>query len=314
MRKLIVLLLSVFALPLAAQRIRSEMVVSPEWLASHLDRVTMIEIGDAPSYKTAHLPGARLVEMTELLSQQNGTPNELPSIEELEAVFTRAGVGGRDRIILYSRDPLLAARAWFTLDYLGHGQRAAILDGGFTTWVDQGLPVTDTVAPVQAVPFHARVNVTALTRFKAMKELIRFREVLGSTLVVIDARPPQQFSGDEPGIDVPRAGHIPGAVNITWNENLTTGAVARLLPERELRQLYASAGANSTSTNVVYCRTGMQASLSYFVLRYLGYNATLYDGSYAEWSNEGTATIADRKGTRNAHETDPLLGLATNTR
>lgn len=112
MRQLIVLLLSVFALPLAAQRIRTEMVVSPEWLASHLDRVTMIEIGDAPSYNTAHLPGARLVELTELLSQQNGTPNELPSIEELEAVFTRAGVGGRGRIILYSRDPLLAARAW----------------------------------------------------------------------------------------------------------------------------------------------------------------------------------------------------------
>lgn len=135
MRQLIVLLLCVFAVPLAAQRIRIEMLVSPEWLASHLDRVTIIEIGDGSAYKTAHLPGARLVETTKLLTPRNGTPNELPSIQALEAVLTRAGVGDRGRIILYGRDPLLSARAWFTLDYLGHGQRAAILDGGFTRGV-----------------------------------------------------------------------------------------------------------------------------------------------------------------------------------
>lgn len=313
MRQLIVLLLCVFAVPLAAQKVRNEMVVSPEWLARHLDRVTIIEIGDRASYEAAHFPGARLIETTELLTYRNGTPNELPSIQALEAVFTRAGVGDRGRIILYSRDPLLAARAWFTLDYLGHGRRAAILDGGFTRWVDQGRPLTGAVPRVQTVPFHARVNVAAVTRFKAMKELVRFREVLGSTLVMIDARPPQQFCGDEAGGDVARAGHIPGAMNVPWNENLTTGVVARLLPERELRKLYTSAGVSARSTNVVYCRTGMQASLSYFVLRYLGYNATLYDGSYVEWSHDATATIADQEENRNAHETDPGRGLATNT-
>ena len=147
-----------------------------------------------------------------------------------------------------------------------------------------------------------------------LKELVRNHKVLDSSLVVIDARPPQYFRGQEPGSAVARAGHIPGAVNVPWNENLTTGVVPRLLPELELRELYARAGVSAKSTNIVYCRTGVQASLSYFVLRYLGYNAALYDGSYVEWSHDATATIADQEGDRNAHETDPRRGLATNTR
>ena len=314
MRRLIVVLLVFLAVPLAAQTVREEMLVSTEWLASHLDVVTIIEIGDRAAYDAAHVPGAMLIETAELMTQGNGTPNELPPIEALEAVLTRAGAANRGRMILYSRHPLQAARAWFTVDYLGHGQRAALLDGGFNRWVDEGRPTTGAVTQIQMVPFHADVNAAAITRIKAMKELVRDREVLDSSLVVIDARPPQYFRGQEPGSAVARAGHIPGAVNVPWNENLTTGVVPRLLPERELRELYARAGVSAKSTNIVYCRTGVQASLSYFVLRYLGYNATLYDGSYVEWSHDATATIADHEGDRNAHETDPRRGLATNTR
>jgi len=291
MRRLIVLLLALFAVPLAAQTVREEMLVSTEWLASHLDRVTIIEIGDRAAYDAAHIPGARLIGTAELLTQRNGTPNELPSIAALEVLFTHIGAGDRGRIVLYGRDPLLAARAWFTLDYLGHGRRAALLDGGFTRWVDEGRPTTAAVPQAQTVPFHARVNAAVITRIKAVKELVRYREVLGSSLVVIDARPPRQFRGDEAGSEVARAGHIPSAVNVPWNENLTTGVVPRLLPQRELRELYTNAGVTPKSTIVVYCRTGMQASLSYFVLRYLGYETRLYDGSYVEWSHDATAAI-----------------------
>ena len=52
----------------------------------------------------------------------------------------------------------------------------------------------------------------------------------------------------------------------------------------ELRALYEKAGVSSTSTNIVYCRTGMQASMTYFVLKFVGRDAILYDGSFEEWS------------------------------
>jgi len=130
------------------------------------------------------------------------------------------------------------------------------------------------------------VRSVAITRFKAVKELVRFYDVLGKDLAIIDARPPVFFCGKEAGADVRRPGHIPGAVNVAWTENLAAGAIPRLLPERELRELYAAAGVSERSTNVVYCRTGMEASLTYFVLKYLGYEASLYDGSYIEWAKD----------------------------
>ena len=322
MRRLTVFLLALLAVPLTAQTAH-EMLVSTEWLGNHPDGITIVEIGDRATYAAGHVPGAVLIETGELLSQQEGTPNELPSIEMLEAVLTRIGVGNRGRIILYSRDPILAVRAWFTLDYLGHGQRAAVLDGGFTRWVDEARPTSSAVPAMRSVPFHANVDAAALTRIKAMKELVRDREVRSSSLVIIDARPPQQFSGAEAGSAVTRAGHIPGAVNVPWNENLTAGGVPRFLPESELRELYASAGVNAKSTNVVYCRTGMLSSLTYFALRYLGYDATMYDGSYLEWSRDPALPVVEPsaaehrgqpKGHVHAHDANPVLGLPTNPR
>lgn len=291
MKRLIFALLLIVALPLTAQTVRKDMVVTTEWLANHLGQVSVLEIGDRAAYAVAHIPGARLIETSELVTQRDGTPNELPPIDALEALFTRAGVGNRERIVLYSRDPIFAARAWFTLDYLGQGQRAAILDGGFARWTDEQRPVTDAATPVTPARFESRVNAAVVAQFKAMRELVRYREVLGDDLVIIDARSPEQYCGKEAGADVQRPGHIPGAANIPWSENLTAGVTPRLLPEPELRELYTSAGVTPKSTNVIYCRSGMQASVGYFALRYLGYDAVLYDGSFIEWSRDRTTAI-----------------------
>ena len=300
MKRWTVALLFIAAFPLAAQTLHQEMVVTTEWLANHLGKVAVLEIGDSAAYTVAHIPGARLIETQELLAQRDGTPNELPPIGALEALFTRAGVGNRERIILYSRDPILAARAWFTLDYLGHGRRAAILDGGFAKWTDEQRAVSTETLPATPARFESRVNAAAVAQFKAIRDLVRYREVIGDDLVIIDARSPQQYRGTEAGAGVTRPGHIPGAANVPWNENLTTGVVPRFLPEPELRELYTTAGVTPKSTNVIYCRSGMQASLGYFVLRYLGYDATLYDGSFIEWSRDGTTAIADAQDVKRA--------------
>lgn len=291
MKRPILALLFAAALPLAAQTLHEEMIVTTEWLADHPGKAVVLEIGDSAAYAVAHIPGARLIETSELVTQRDGTPNELPPIAALEALFTRAGVGNRERIVLYSRDPILAARAWFTLDYLGQGRRAAILDGGFTKWTDEQRPVSAGTTPPAPAPFEARLNASAVTQFKAIRELVRYREILGDDLVLIDARSPEQYRGTEAGADVTRPGHIPGATNIPWNDNLTAGVVPRFLPERELRELYTTAGVTPQTTNVLYCRSGMQASVGYFVLRYLGYEAMLYDGSFVEWSRESTTAI-----------------------
>jgi thiosulfate/3-mercaptopyruvate sulfurtransferase len=276
---------AVLAMPVHAQKVREEMLVSPDWLQRRLGIVTILHIGDAATYRTGHIPGAVLIERTSLVVDRNGTPNELPPTDVLERLFRNAGVGARGRVVVYSTDPLLAARAWFTLDYLGQGSRVSILDGGLTKWVSAGYAITSQPSSPERGSFEARPAAYTITRLAAMRQIVRLREQFGHNLVLIDARSHEQYCGGEAGTGVPLAGHIPGAVNVPYTDNLDGSGSLKSVAD--LRMLYLQAGLTRNSANIVYCRTGMQASMTYFVLRYLGYDATLYDGSFIEWSNAG---------------------------
>ena len=276
---------AMLALPLHAQAVREQMLVSPDWLQHRLGTVTLLHIGDPAGYDANHIPGAVLVEISSLLVQRDGTPSELPPIDVLERVFRAAGVGARERVVVYSSDPLLAARVWFTLDYLGQGDRVSMLDGGLTKWIAAGGPTSKERVRPKRGSFEAHAVPRTVTHLPTMREIVRLRDRFGPNLVLVDARPVAQFLGEETGPDVRRAGSIPGAVNIPAGFNLdSTGAFRSV---EELRAISQQAGVTGESANVVYCRTGMQASITYFVLRYLGYDVSLYDGSFIEWSNAG---------------------------
>ena len=277
--------LAMLALRLPAQSVRDPMLVSPDWLQRRLGMVTLLHIGDAAGYDALHIPGAVLVEMSSLVVERNGTPNELPPIDVVERVFRAAGVGSREPIVVYSSDPVLAARAWFTLDYLGQGSRSSVLDGGLTKWVAVGYATSKERVQPRPGSFETLAAPERIVRLATLREIVRLRGQLGPNLVLIDARPVAQFLGEEAGPDVRRPGNIPGAVNVPYGSNLdATGAFRSV---QELRLLYHRAGVTRDSANIAYCRTGLQAALTYFVLRYLGYDATLYDGSFIEWSNAG---------------------------
>ena len=265
-------LLAAFAVH--AQRVREEMLVSPGWLQRRLGTVTVLHIGDRASYEAGHIPTAVLVD---------GIKNELQPVEELVAMLRAAGVDGKGRIVLYGVDPIPAARAWFTLDYLGHGHRTSLLDGGYARWVADGGQVSTEPVVAEKGTFAARVLPQALMPLAEVRARVGDEKA-----VLIDARPPAQFSGEEPGTGVTKPGHIPGAVNLPFGLHFAPNGAYK--PADELRALYTAAGVTRRSDNVAYCRTGMQASVTYFVLRYLGYDAALYDGSYLEWSGAGEAT------------------------
>ena len=108
------------------------MIVTTDWLADSVKHpdVRVLDVATLDEYKHGHIDGAVLLNVKELLVRRANTPDELPSVARLEELFRDAGVKPTDKIILTSNDPLLATRAWFTLDYLGWGDHAAILDGG----------------------------------------------------------------------------------------------------------------------------------------------------------------------------------------
>ncbi len=292
-RTLIVMLAVLIAYPVAAQVTREDMIVSTEWLAERLDgQVIVIDVADKADYERGHIPSARLLERGELMVSIDRVPNEVPAVADFEQLMTRLGVGDQTRIVFYSRQPLLAARAWFTLDYFGQGHRASVLNGGYARWLAEGRSITKDAPTFQPAAFTARPNDPALTTLKAMKLIVRQRGALGASLVMIDARPEMSYRGKFPGTGVDRPGHIPGAVNVPWQHNLDgTGDDALFRSGDELRAMYADFGVTKATTVIAYCRTGVEASMTYFVLRYLGYDPSLYDGSYIEWIRDSSTPV-----------------------
>ncbi|MHB0968860.1 MAG: sulfurtransferase [Thermoanaerobaculia bacterium] len=290
-----VITICLIAVPLAAHQ--RDMIVSTEWLGRNLSarNVVVLHVGmDRKSYDAGHIPGARFVAVKEIATGRGDVLNELPPVETLVSVFERLGVANRSRIVLYGdMQGLTAARAWFTLDYLGHGERVALLDGGLEKWKAESRPLsTDDVTPVPAM-FLPKLNPDVSVELQKAKDLSwQAVHVSSPQTVLVDARPRPQFVGTEPGEGVKRGGHIPGAKHLFWMDHVISKENPTLKSEAELRKMYEGIGAAKGKRIVTYCRTGVQASHSYFIAKYLGYDTAMYDGSFIEWSNaEGTEVV-----------------------
>jgi thiosulfate/3-mercaptopyruvate sulfurtransferase len=269
----------------ADRQIRSEMLVTTDWLASHLqdkNLVVLCIVDDDQFYSRGHIPESRMIRLSQLVTTRGGVPNQLPSFDQLQQAFEDADADSRSRIILYGeRSGVLAARAYFTLDYLGLADRAALLDGGMEKWRAEGRPET-TVAPgVARTKLTIQPYPEILVGTRQMAEYSRARPG-PSAPVLIDARPREEYEGQRLSEDVSKAGHIPGAIGVYWRETLIPGDIPQLRSPADLRKLFHLPAQNDEL--LTYCRTGMQSSFDYFVLKYLGYNPRMYGGSFYEWS------------------------------
>jgi len=258
---------------------RSQMLVSTDWVAKHLKDANVVLLhvaNDRTVYDAGHIPGARFVSLPELAITKDGIPHELPPVAELKRIFEAAGVSDRSRVIVYSDVSVLpATRAYFTLDYLGHGDRAALLDGGLGKWRSEGRELSKDVPSAAAGRFTPHPKPELVVQMEAVRKMAGQKSE-----ILLDARAPEIYSGE-------KGAHIPGALNLYWMETQTSHDDQALKPEADLRKLYEAAGITPDHPVVTYCNSGMQASQSYFTLKYLGYDVRMYDGSMSEWKAKG---------------------------
>jgi thiosulfate/3-mercaptopyruvate sulfurtransferase len=280
----------------AGPKLRSEMLVTTGWLAANLSEpdVIVLCINSTPEfYSKGHIPGARQIKLEDIAVTRDGILNELPPVEVLKQVFEAAGVSNSSRVVLYGeRFNLLAARAYFTLDYLGVAARAAILDGGLEKWTTERRPLSTETPQAKTTTLVISPRPEILVDTNAMRELSQKKP---GTVTLVDARPAKEFSGEQRSEDVAKAGHVPGAKGLYWMDMLVSRQNPVLKPEAELRRMYSELNARSDQPLVTYCRTGMQSSFDYFVARYLGYEPSMYDGSFYEWSKKDLPVEASPK-------------------
>lgn len=270
-----------------APKLRPEMLVTTGWLAEHLSEpdVIVLCINSTPEFYTkAHIPGARQIKLEDIAVTRDGIPSELPSIETLQHVFAAGGVSNSSRVVLYGeRFNLFAARAYFTLDYLGLAARVALLDGGLEKWTAERRPLSTEIPQAKTATLVVSPRPEILVDTKAMRELSQKKP---GSITLVDARPTKEFTGEQRSEDVAKAGHIPGAKGLFWMGMLVSRQNPVLKPEAELRRMYSEVNARADQPLVTYCRTGIQAAFDYFVAKYLGYEPSMYDASFFEWSRK----------------------------
>ncbi|SPE34425.1 putative 3-mercaptopyruvate sulfurtransferase [Candidatus Sulfopaludibacter sp. SbA6] len=263
-------------------------LVTGDGLASHLkdESLVILHVGSQKDYDAGHIPGAHLVTLGDIsITDQSGLRLELPPVNELEAAFGRLGVSDGARIVVYAGTESVqsATRVWFTLDYLGLGDRAALLDGGLALWRAEGRPLSTGAASVQGARFTAHPAPQLVVSAEWVRAHLDDRNVQ-----LLDARLPEFYSGANAG-GMPRAGHIPGARNVPFTSVLAENG--RLKPPQSLQAILISSGGQEPGLTVSYCHIGQQATVLYFAARYLGLNARLYDGSFQDWSRHSELAV-----------------------
>jgi len=287
--------------------LRSEMLVSTSWLQQHLSDTDLVVLyigRDRSRFDAGHIPGSVFVRLDDLVEQRKNSLNDLPPISDLQALFESVGVGDNSRIVLTGDGQgLLAARAYFTLDYLGHGNQAALLDGGTEKWLAESRTMLKEETHPRRAHLIPRIQSEALVSTAQMRDLSRDLSDDRQKYALLDARPAAEYEGVVASEGVPKAGHIAGAHSLYWKKLIRSDADPQLLDSRELQRQFLSAGAVPGTFVVTYCRTGMQSSFTYFVAKYLGYRAAMYDGSVYAWVNAAGNDLVRSPTIENQHAT-----------
>lgn len=265
----------------------SDPLISVGELAEKLNEVVLFDLrwsltdpshGRA-SYASGHIPGAVFVDLnTDLSATEGDGRHPLPEAEDFTRTLGALGASTTDEIVVYDdTGGSVAARMWWMLRSIGH-ERSRLLSGGLGAWLDAGLPVTDDDT------LRRSTHYPPVTRFKGV---VTFDGLTGRHL--IDARSPERYRGEVEPVD-PKAGHIPGAVNVPSSENL--GPDGRFLDHADLVELYQE----TPEGTVVSCGSGVTACHVALAMVVAGHPLPdVYVGSFSDWSRRDLpVTTGDR--------------------
>ncbi|WP_035990945.1 sulfurtransferase [Leptolyngbya sp. KIOST-1] len=262
-------------------------LVTADWLAQHLHDPDVVVVDcrfaladphqGQQQYAAGHIPGAHYLDLNRDLSspvEAHGGRHPLPDLETFSQTLSTLGVRSTPPTLVVAYDDsrfAFAARLWWLLRYLGHDS-AAVLDGGWSGWVQQGYPTAPDLPPPRAGHFTPAPRPDWLVDIDA----VRLRS---EGTVLVDSRSPERYRGDVEPID-PVAGSIPGAVNYFWQE--VSEPSGQMKPPAALAQHWASL--NGSDEVMVYCGSGVTACVNLLAQTLADRPmAKLYLGGWSDW-------------------------------
>jgi thiosulfate/3-mercaptopyruvate sulfurtransferase len=241
------------------------------------------------AYAAGHIPGAIYLSIDEDLSGAKTGKNgrhPLPEPEAFAQTLGAKGIGNSSKVVVYDQgSAMFVGRLWWMLRWLGH-DNVFVLDGGIAQWQKEGRAVENTP------------NTRTATTFKASpREHMRLTAAqtaatLGDpTRRILDARAAERYRGEVEPVD-PVAGHIPGAFNRAFPNNLRDGVFK---PADELKREFEAILAGRTPEQLIHqCGSGVSALANMIAMEHAGLSgSTLYAGSWSEWCSDDSRPIAE---------------------
>ncbi|MBI1846084.1 MAG: sulfurtransferase [Candidatus Rokubacteria bacterium] len=256
------------------------LLVDAAWVNARLadPRVRIVDMVDeAEDYHKAHIPGAVYLNINDARIAVPAGGFRLPTADEGQRLLARLGIGPETQVVIYDdTGGLNAARLFFTLDVFGHG-KTAILDGGIQAWRRAGYTLSREIPRPGGDGYQPRIDASRVASAGWVRDRLH-----DASVRIVDARSAAEYEGKDRRAK--RGGHIPGAVNIDWRQNLNADGTFK--SPGELRAMYVAKGVTPDKTVVTYCQTHHRAAHNYFVLRLLDYPRIVgYDRSWVEWGN-----------------------------
>ncbi len=256
----------------------------------------------AEHYRKAHIPGAVHADLNEDLSDQgvvgpdgqhhphpdaaSGGRHPLPSRDKFAMWLSKIGFANDMQAVVYDRNNAnYCGRLWWMLKWAGH-EAVALLDGGLQAWQAAGGAVTD-----REEPAHFQSNFKLGPELRRLATTRDVQSGLGGRQTLIDARATPRFRGEVEPLD-PVAGHIPGALNRPFGQNLEPDG--RFKPAQQLRREFEQLlGGRDPAAVVHHCGSGVSAVPNVIAMEVAGLGPTaLYAGSWSEWCSDPSRPVA----------------------
>ncbi len=257
--------------------------VSTHWLAEHLadPNLVVLHVGfNRGEYRLEHIPGARFLWYEWLTVSTPDASTEMANTNQADSVLRMLGLSRNSRIVLCWTGSSLTTttRTFLALSYFGFADRTSILDGGLEQWKREERPLS-TDAP-HVTP--SNLNPTPCPQY--LVDALWVKGHLDDPAIrIVDSRDKRYFDGNGGGAR--RQGHIRGAVSIPFS--MLVDSTNCIKQTAALEKIFDEAGIRRGMKIVTYCHVGQQATLTYAVLRQLGFEAVVYDGSFQDWNVRG---------------------------
>lgn len=263
------------------------LLIEPEDLAQllPLDDVLIIDQCKAETFIQNHIPGSIHLDFKRLQLGQAPTPGALPSIAELEQVFSELGLTPTTHVICSDDEGGgWAGRLIWVLDCIGH-DKYSYLNGGIVAWLEAGLPTESGEAKPNSTDYRiAKIQ----PQWSFTKEQIL--ENLGKpNFAVWDARSAAEYTGEK--VISKRGGHIPGAVNYEWTKGMDKSRGLRINDLNAFRALLSDLGIDESKQIATHCQTHHRSGFTYLVGKILGFDIRGYAGSWSEWGNDDNTPV-----------------------